>query len=190
MSNGWQESKGVAARHPMREVRGLVLVEIALALLVVVLAASLVFILAGRIQQRRKCDRCARDLRAFATVFDDYYQRHKTWPPSSDADSALPPEIEAALKDTNWTKGSPFGGNYGWMAPEPDRTAADAAPSPDRTGPGAITLTAFSPSFPLTLSQSDLLYIDHQIDDGDLATGRFRTGFNGWPVYLVEAVTR
>jgi len=53
---------------------------------------------------------------------------------------------------------------------------------------GAVTLTAFSPSFPLTLVESDLIYIDRKIDDGNLATGRFRTGFNGWPVYLVEAL--
>ena len=52
--------------------------------------------------------------------------------------------------------------------------------------PGRITLTAFSPHFPLTLTRSDLLALDRQIDDGDLTTGRFRTGFNGWPVYLVR----
>jgi len=28
------------------------------------------------------------------------------------------------------------------------------------------------------------------IDDANLATGRFRTGFNGWPVYLLEAAKR
>lgn len=186
MNRGWQESQGAAARHPLRDVRGLVLIEVALALLVLVLAAVLVFTLAGRFQHRRDCNTCARDLRAFAAVFDDYYQRHRTWPPSSYADTALPREIEEALKNTNWTKGSPFGGNYGWLAPEPNGAAA----GPGRSKPGAVTLTAFSPSFPLTLDQSDLLYIDRQIDDGDLATGRFRTGFNGWPVYLVEAVTR
>jgi hypothetical protein len=50
---------------------------------------------------------------------------------------------------------------------------------------GIIAITAFSPKAPLALTSKDLLYIDSKLDDGNLATGRFRTGFNGWPVYRV-----
>jgi hypothetical protein len=94
----------------------------------------------------------------------------------------MPAGIEDLLKDTNWRKASPFGGSYGWVAPDPVSPPADGS---GRGQSGAIVLTAFAPSFPLTLSRRDLLYIDARIDDGNLATGRFRTGFNGWPVYLV-----
>ena len=80
----------------------------------------------------------------------------------------MPRGMEKALGETNWAGGSPFGGNYGWDSR------------------GLVVLTAFSPSFPLTLTRADLLEIDRRIDDGDLATGRFRTGFNGWPVYQIE----
>ncbi|MBI2498294.1 MAG: hypothetical protein HYV75_10425 [Opitutae bacterium] len=72
------------------------------------------------------------------------------------------------------------------MAPEPAGAAA-SGPGRGWNGRGAVTLTAFAPDLPLTLDNTDLLYIDGQVDDGNLATGRFRTGFNGWPVYLVEA---
>ena len=57
-------------------------------------------------------------------------------------------------------------------------------------GRGVVTLTAFVPQFPLTLTRADLQRIDRLIDDANLATGRFRTGFNGWPVYLLEAAKR
>jgi type II secretory pathway pseudopilin PulG len=50
---------------------------------------------------------------------------------------------------------------------------------------GIIAITAFSPKEPLALTSKDLLYIDSKLDDGNLATGRFRTGFNGWPVYQI-----
>lgn len=50
---------------------------------------------------------------------------------------------------------------------------------------GAIAVTAFSPQLPLRLTRADMVYVDRQIDDGNLASGRFRAGFNGWPVYTV-----
>lgn len=180
-------SMSVAWRRRGGRLRGFVLLEVGFALLVVVLGAGLVLTLAGRFQQRRNCDHYIQDLRIFSTAFEDHFQQRKTWPPASNAETALPPDIAEALKDTNWLKGSPFGGSYGWVAPEP---AGGGGPGREWRGRGAVTLTAFSPSFPLSLHQADLLYIDGQIDDGNLATGRFRTGFNGWPVFLVEAAKR
>jgi len=41
----------------------------------------------------------------------------------------------------------------------------------------------------LQLTPDDLIAIDRELDDGNLATGNFRTGFNGWPVMLVRAGT-
>jgi prepilin-type N-terminal cleavage/methylation domain-containing protein len=179
----------IAWRCRERRSCGFTLLELALALLILVLGASVALSLAGRIQQRRNCDSYIHDLHVFSTAFEDYYQQHKTWPPSSDTEVALPVEIEEALKDTHWSKGSPFGGSYGWVAPDP-ASAPGNGPGPRWEGRGAVTLTAFSPDFPLTLDKADLLYIDRQIDDGNLATGQFRTGFNGWPVFLVEAAKR
>jgi hypothetical protein len=62
---------------------------------------------------------------------------------------------------------------------------ASPALSPAANAGGIIAITAFSPKAPLALTSKDLLYIDSKLDDGNLATGRFRTGFNGWPVYRV-----
>ncbi|MDD3181058.1 MAG: hypothetical protein PHQ04_12055 [Opitutaceae bacterium] len=156
-----------------RRMGGFLLIEAGLVLLILVLAAGLVTLLLGRHQQRRRCDRFAADLRTFAEAFQEYA------PPG---DASLPAGLEDRLKDTNWRKGSPFGGDYGCLASPPVGPSADGAGRSPARG-GAIVLTAFAPSMPLTLSRRDLLYIDATIDDANLATGRFRTGFNGWPVY-------
>jgi hypothetical protein len=184
-----QNSARGAGRQGRRRSAGFAVGEILSALVVLVLCAGLVLTLAGRRQQRQNCDHCLRDLRVFSAAFAHYHEKHNTWPPSSDAEVALPPDLAEALKATDWFKGSPFGGNYGWVAPDPAEVAG-SAPVRGWGGSGAVTLTAFSPSFPLRLDQSDLLYIDGELDDGNLATGQFRTGFNGWPVYFVEAASR
>ena len=177
------------ARWPgRRRAGGFASLEAGYAVLVALLGFGLVLMLAGRIRQRRNCDNYIKDLRVFAAAFEHSHQQRSTWPPSTHAEAALPPELADALKDTRWLKGSPFGGNYAWVAPDP-ASAGDNSPRGwgDR---GAVTLTAFSPGRPLAVSNSDLLYVDRELDDGDLATGRFRTGFNGWPIFLVEAAKR
>lgn len=184
-----QNSPKIAKWHSIRCRRGFTLLEIALVLLVLTLGTILGLSLAGRSQQRRNCDRFIQDLRIFDAAFAGYHQQHNSWPAASNAGIDLPPDLAEALKDTSWFQGSPFGGSYGWVAPEPAGASANGA-GHEWDGCGAVTLTAFSPSFPLTLDKADLLNIDSQIDDGNLATGRFRTGFNGWPVFLVEAVKR
>ena len=173
--------------NPHRPRRGFTLLEVALAVLVLLLSLVFALTVAGRVRQRRNCDNYIRDLRIFSAAFAGYYQQHKSWPPSSSAESALPPDLARTLRATPWFAGSRFGGNYGWIAPDP---AAGRGPGHAWGDRGALTLTAFSPRPPLTLSAADLLYIDRQLDDANLATGRFRTGFNGWPVYLVEAAPR
>ena len=140
--------------------------EMLLGLLVVLLAAILLFMVVARFAQRARGERLGRDLQAIAAAFAQARTASGRWPQG--------PEEVPHLGETAWADASPFGGHYGWVPPKP----------PAR--PGAVTLTAFSPDRPLELTRADLLAIDRLIDDGDLATGRFRTGFNGWPIYLVE----
>ena len=148
--------------------RGFTLVEVMLVLLILVLAGALLFTGLGRVRRQQRGERFIADLQEFSAAFQAYHGQHLAWPPSTTGEVTVPRGMEAALVETNWAGASPFGGNYGWDSR------------------GAVVLTAFSPSFPLALTRADLLEIDRRIDDGDLATGRFRTGFNGWPVYLVE----
>lgn len=146
--------------------RGLVLVELLLFLLVLGLAAAVLVAGLGRLRHHGRVEQLGTELQIFAKVFEQARVASGRWP-------ATPGTVVAPLRDSAWGKGSPFGGQYGWLPPGPAGQA------------GMITLTAFAPAFPLALTRADLLEIDRRIDDGDLATGRFRTGFNGWPVYLV-----
>jgi hypothetical protein len=146
-----------------------------LALLVALLAAWLGLLLVARVIQQVRSERFASDLRQFSSAFGDYRQQRGAWPPSTHGETIVPRGMEQSLKETNWSRGSPFGGSYGWEAP----SAAGR--------PGAITLTAFSPALPLKFTSAEMLALDRRMDDGDLAAGRFRAGFNGWPVYLVES---
>lgn len=168
MSSPRHRHQGPRWGHGRRRARGFALVEAWLGLLVLGLAVVLLFTALGRVRHLRDCERFIADLQQLTTVFQDYRQLHKSWPPSTGGEGRLPREIEHALDDTNWDSGSPFGGSYGW------------------DGRGAVVLTAYAPAFPLNLSPSELLALDRRMDDGDLATGRLRTGFNGWPVYFID----
>ncbi len=153
-------------RDPGNGRRGLVLVELLLILLVLVLAMVLLFMGLDRIRHQARREQLGADLPAFAKIFEQARAENGRWP-------ATAAEAGSHLRDGRWADGSTLGGEYGWVPPG----AAGR--------PGMITLTAFSPHFPLELTRADLLAIDRRVDDGNLATGRFRTGFNGWPVYLV-----
>ena len=148
-----------------RRARGLVLLEVMLFLLVIVLAVGLVALALGRVRHGTRLNQFGSELQAFAAAFKQARAERGRWP-------ATAAEAGPGVVDAGWSDSSVFGGEYGWVAPAGGR-------------PGMITLTAFAPNFPLGLTRADLLAIDRQIDDGDLKAGRFRTGFNGWPVYLI-----
>ena len=159
---------------------GSILLDVCLSVLCVILGGVLLVTVIQRRQQHLRCARYIADLRDFSAAFLSFKQRQGNWPPASSGVAAIPRGMESYLRDTNWLTGSPVGGSYSWVAPG----EGNAAGKPDETG--AIALTAFFPALPLALSPADLRYIDAELDDGNLASGRFRTGFNGWPLYLVR----
>lgn len=167
MSSTWQSLLTMQrGRDRSSGRRGLVLVELLLILLVLVLAMVLLFMGLGRIQHQARLEQFGADLQAFTKTFEQARAENGRWP-------ATAAEAGPRLQAERWAEGPDIGGEYGWVPP-------------GATGrPGMIIVTAFSPNFPLELTRADLLAIDRGIDDGDLVTGRFRTGFNGWPVYLV-----
>lgn len=149
----------------LRGARGLALVELLLILLVLTLAGALLFTALGRVRHGVRLEKFGAELQAYAAALEEARAERGRWPATAE-------EAGSRLVAGGWRDGSDFGGEYGWVPPAAGR-------------PGMITLTAYAPGFPLELTRADLLALDRQIDDGDLATGRFRTGFNGWPVWLV-----
>ncbi len=167
---------------PQRGNRGVTLVEVALGLVILALAVCLALDVVGRIQHRRRCDQVIADLRDFAA--DAQHRVRPVNPPPAE----IAGDPVAAERPINFavSKESPVGGFYEWVPPAAKNPPSTGEPPAGRSL-GAIRLTGFPPGPPLTLSHADLLYLDAQLDDGDLATGRFRTGFNGWPVCQLGA---
>ena len=155
--------------------RGFTLLEFGLTLLIFLFVAILAGWALARMRHQTRCEVFARDLQTFSAAFQGYHRKEGKWPAGSNGAAAIPPGMEGPLQDTLWLKPTPFGGNYGWSTPTPG--------SPDG---GVITVTAFAPQRPLTASADDWLQIDAALDDGNISTGNFRTGFNGWPVYLIK----
>jgi Flp pilus assembly protein TadG len=151
----------VSARRLQRR-RGSLAIEMALVLLILMLGGWLAVEVIARVQQRQRCAAFTAELRELA-------QAIQRLPPRTTADATA---LATALADTKWSKGSALGGRYELIS--------------SSGGERVIAVTAFAPDFPLKASRADLLRIDREVDDGDLATGRFRTGFNGWPVYRLE----
>ena len=125
-------------------------------------------------------DRVAKNFVAGAAAFKSYMEQNGSAPGTANT-GEVPTGMAGLLGAVNWSDPSPVGGAFRWVAAVDEKDAPSFA-----IRGGTITLTAFPPSRPLTLSAEDILFIDRQIDDGNLATGKFRTGFNGWPVLSVQ----
>lgn len=172
-------------------------------LVALALAAYIAVAEVGKYRHRAHREQFIADLTALAAVFEKYHSEKGQWPAGTHAELRTPRGMETALAATPWSAGPPFGGAYDWVPPQlppppappppPDPNAparpADAVikpPAKTPARPGLITVTAFSPAPPLALTEEDMRTIDRQLDDGNLATGRFRAGFNGWPSYAVN----
>lgn len=165
--------------------RGFTLLDVGLGVLSLALAAALAITSSARRQQAARCVQLSEEITAFAKNFAQVTSDRQTRPPSSLGDNSIPAGMESVLRDTRWTAETPVGGHYRWneIYPEPKDKEKSI---PANSVVGSIMVTAFSPDTPLALTPDDLHRIDVIIDDGNLATGDFRAGFNGWPMLYVR----
>ena len=147
--------------------------------LVFVLVLTATATASQQIHRIRIRDRLIKDLTNATAAIHAYMRLHKASPPDT-IPGVVPPGMSSMLAEVNWTAPTPVGGHY--------RLVNLAAQESGGAAPGAvmIALTAFPLSPPMTLSRADLIAIDRQIDDGNIATGNFRVGFGGWPVLWVN----
>lgn len=182
---------------------GFTVLRLLLAMSALALAAHITISEVKKHQALAQRDQFVTDIREIQAVFEAYHAQKGFWPPPTNPDIRTPLGMETALAATRWLAGPPFGGTYEWQLPprpvappapklsaeeladKPAVTVVAPPPPPAADPTGIIAITAFSPQPPLALTSKDLLYIDSKLDDGNLATGRFRTGFNGWPIYRV-----
>ena len=134
----------------------------------------------GQYQHHRAIDRVVEDLRSAPLAFREYIQQHQVAPDPANFGEA-PKSAAPFLAQVEWGKPTPVGGYYRWLGGPAKKSDAGGMAS------GRIGIAAFPPAPPITLSAADLQEIDQRIDDGNLAAGDFRIGFNGWPVLTVRA---
>jgi hypothetical protein len=162
---------GVRRESGAPAMRGSIGWEIVLVLAVFVAGVVLASTLFIRLRQNARNEHFAADLLARSAALEEYHNKTGRWPAAA-WEGGAPAGINAYLSGIVWSEESPLGGHYVW------------APPAGRE-PGLLSVTAFDSDAPLKASPPDLRAIDIALDDGDLGNGRFRTGFNGWPVWRV-----
>jgi hypothetical protein len=163
--------------------RGVTLPDLGLALISLLLVGILAVTTILQRQHAARITRVAGELQAFSRAFQEFTAQHTSAPPSTNEDQVVPAGMETLLHGTTWTEETAVGGHYRWTQAVPDPKEQ----SDERRALGTLSITAFMPDQPLSLTLQEMRRIDELIDDGNLATGNFRSGFNGWPAFTVRA---
>ena len=106
----------------------------------------------------------AKNLKTYVTIFEMQYQRTGAYPGDA-TPGAAPVELADALGGTNWTTPTPVGGQWDWDENVFGVTAGISVFQPART-------------------DAEMTEIDRLVDDGDLATGTFRSRSDGY-IYVM-----
>jgi len=169
---------------PSRPVgRGVTLPDLGLALISLLLVGILAVTTILQRQHVARTTRVAAELQAFSKAFQEFSAQHTSAPPSTNEDQVVPAGMEVLLHGTTWTEETAVGGHYRWT-----QAVAEPKEQPaEHRVLGTIAITAFMPDQPLSLTPLEMRRLDELIDDGNLATGDFRSGFNGWPTLTVRA---
>ena len=156
-------------------------------LMVVVLIISMLFLAAvpayQRIQRKARASAIANDFRVFGAVFQAYAHEKGAWPPEA-ASGVVPTGLTAADIQTEvWSNPTPMGGKFDWEYNQ----VHPGGTSPGGTWHAALAITAPADgSAPLNIDSNLMQEIDAELDDGNLNTGNFRTGFGGCPILIIE----
>lgn len=168
--------RGLLAPPSPAAVAGFALLPLARALFVVSVLAALAVPGVRRIQIHLRTGAVIKDLRGFAADFQRYAHERGDWPGLSSPPGVIPPGAEKYLAASPWKKPSPIGGAYTWAAFSLHQGERYRA---------AIIISHLAENRVTNLRQQ-LDDLDRQLDDGNLATGKFRLGYRNQPVFVLE----
>jgi hypothetical protein len=116
------------------------------------------------------------DLRSFTAALKSLAHERGEWPAPTAAPGEIPAGAPAAAFGNAWSRPSPIGGVYTWAPDSLHRGVRCRA---------ALIISSVGPNR-VSTDRRQLAEIDRRIDDGDLATGRFRLGYRHQPVFVLE----
>lgn len=151
---------------PVSGRRGFTLVEIMVVVVIIGLLAAIAIPALRRVQSRTKISRFISDLRTFAQAFETHALETGAWPANAGS-GVVPAGMSARLNTRAWTSVNTLGGRWNW---DSHRLGIEAS----------ISTTG------VTVASEDLLSVDRLIDDGNLATGRFRNAGGRYLWVLAE----
>ncbi|MBN1558351.1 MAG: prepilin-type N-terminal cleavage/methylation domain-containing protein [Lentisphaerae bacterium] len=150
---------------------GFTLLEIMLVVSLIGLLAVLAVPLVARAAMQARDAMFINDLRTLSGAFSQYALQNGDYPEDAPP-GVLPEDVAPYLRGTDWADAAPVGGTWDWTrAPQRGQTVHG----------GYATLNLLAPRRTRTQMQA----IDRDIDDGNLATGRFRGGPSRY-TYIVE----
>ncbi len=155
-----RREKSVFARS-----RGFTLIELMIVVMVIGLLAAIAIPNYKRYRDNAKIGRTASEMRGLSAAFVAYLAATGSYPP--DSHLVLPLGMDEYINPAIWTNQTPLGGNYNWEGPDSYPYAG---------------LSIFQATAPL----SQIITLDNMLDDGNLATGKFRLGTNGRPTLIIE----
>lgn len=168
-------------RFPRRATRAFSLVELMIAVLII----SMFFVMAvptyQRIQRKARATSVVNDFRVFGAAFQAYAHERGSWPAEATA-GVIPTGInDQDIQTTVWSLRTPMGGKFDWE----NNQVHPGGTSPGGKWRAALAITGTSDA-PLIVDADLMEEIDQALDDGDLTTGNFRTGFGDCPIFILE----
>ncbi len=156
-----EERMGLATRREPRRGGAFTLVEIMIVVVIIGLLAAMAIAAFGRIKERSLASRMINDLRQIEAGFQRYTLENGGWPPPG-APGVQPAGMDGYLPAC-YTRVTAVGGNFSWSGAPNNRIYLISTPA---------------------AAQSILQRVDDIIDDGNLATGNFRTQGSGYMLQI------
>ena len=144
---------------------GFSLVELLTVITIIAIVASIFSPTMGSIRNGAEVGAIVAGLRNFATAFRAYSMLEGGYPLGTH--ETIPSGVEVYLAAAAFEREAPISGRY------------------NREGPEAYSYVGISLTTTMA-STDDLALVDHQLDDGDLATGFFRQTPNGRYTYTLK----
>lgn len=159
------------------EQSGFSIIELAVVVLIIGILAALAIPFFAMIVERSRFSTLASDLRTYGDAYRTYAMEHDgAYPPDHTAAGAIDP-LMAEYIPMRWIERTPIGGAYTWRFDSHPDAARERA---------YIEIVQELPDNRFNVELKDIVRLDEQIDDGNLATGHLQVAFGDRVRYYVK----